>query len=399
MSILKPELMLRLNKGEDKYINEGYPWVYNSQISTTSELELSEPGILVDIVNHQGKWVALGYYNPNSNISCRVLSNSNKHLDYNFFFHLINKANVRRMKEIGVPYYRLIHSESDALPGLIIDRFDNIFVIQIGTSGMERLKGFVLDSLDKIFEVKTIVMRNDFPARKSEGLETGVEVIRGKVAGLVKVFENNCWYYADLMNGQKTGWFYDQRDNRKLVSGYANGKTVLDVYSYVGGFGILCALRGAKEVTLVDSSLSALEIARKSAALNEVSIKTVHGKAYEVMEDLCNKDISYDVVIADPPAFIKHKKYQAQGIKGYEKVARLAAKLVRQGGIFHTATCSHHATRKLFNNAVFSGIKKASKDYKLLKETGAASDHPIHPKLPQSEYLKAVTLRITDIVN
>lgn len=399
MSILKPELTLRLNRGEDKYINEGCPWVYNNQISTTSELELSEPGILVDIVNHQGRWVALGYYNPHSNISCRVLSNSNKYLDYNFFFHLLNKANVRRIKEISVPYYRLIHSESDGLPGLIIDRFDNIFVIQIGTAGMERLKDFILDSLDKIFEVKTIIMRNDFPARKSEGLETGVEVIRGKVSGLTKVFENNCWYYADLINGQKTGWFYDQRDNRKLVADYADGKTVLDVYSYVGGFGILCALRIAKEVTLVDSSESALEIAKKSAALNKVNVKTIHGKAYEVMENLYNEGINFDVVVADPPAFIKHKKYQAQGIKGYEKVAKLASQLVKNGGIFHTATCSHNATRKLFNNAVYSGIRKASKNYKLIKETGAASDHPIHPKLPQSEYLKAATLRITDIVN
>ncbi len=211
----------------------------------------------------------------------------------------------------------------------------------------------------------------------------------------MEVQENGCIYFADLLKGQKTGWFYDQRDNRKMIADMAKGKTVLDVYSHSGGFGLLAAKQGAAQVTMVDSSKLALDLARKAAAKNGVSVEYIQGDAFAEMERLQREGKIFDIVLADPPPFVKSRKDIASGMKGYEKVARLAAALAAPGGLLFVASCSHHAGRSAFNKAVLDGVEKAGRRAEILKHTGASGDHPRHPKLPQSEYLKGLLLRLS----
>jgi 23S rRNA (cytosine1962-C5)-methyltransferase len=211
----------------------------------------------------------------------------------------------------------------------------------------------------------------------------------------VEVKENGCLYLADLLKGQKTGWFYDQRDNRKMIAAFAPGKTVLDVYSHSGGFALLAAKAGASEVTLVDSSAYAFELAQKSATLN--GLENCHyqqGEAFAVMQALAAQGKTYDIVLVDPPAFVKSRKDVGAGLKGYEKAARLAASLAAPGGKLFVASCSHHAPRERFNQAVLAGVRKTGREARILRQTGASADHPIHPKLRESEYLKGLLLSL-----
>jgi 23S rRNA (cytosine1962-C5)-methyltransferase len=293
-----------------------------------------------------------------------------------------------------VPYYRLVHSESDFLPGLLIDRFAGYFVVQVGTAGMDRLQPLWVEAIEQLFSPSSLILRNDIAVREREGLTQSVDVLHGTVPELVEVHEQGCIYLADLLRGQKTGWFYDQRDNRGMMADLAVGKTMVDVFSHSGGFGLRAAKAGAAHVTLVDSSKLALDLASQAARLNGVDrqLSYEQGDAFAVMERLAAQGKRYDVVIADPPAFVKHKRDMAAGMKGYEKVARLAAALVAPGGQLFVASCSHHAQRNKFNQAVKKGAKDAGFMGRTLKQTGAAPDHPLHPLLLQNEYLKGILL-------
>lgn len=383
---------LRLKKGVEAGIRQGYPWIFARDIIESSELLMLPAGSVTAIETHKGEFVGTGYFNAKSPIVARVLTLKKEPIDQAFFAARFKNALARREK-IGVPYYRLIHSEADGLPGLLIDRFGDTIVAQVGTAGMELLQPLWLAALEELLAPKTIIFRNDISARSLEGLVEEVKVIKGEAAELTEVKENGFTYFADLLKGQKTGWFYDQRDNRNMIAELAKDKTLLDVYSHSGGFGLLAAKHGAK-VTLVDSSALALELAKKSAAHNNVTCEYIQGDAFEVMQKMAHENKMYDVVLADPPAFVKTRKDIASGMKGYEKVARLSAALVKPGGILFVASCSHHAGREAFNQAVLSGVRKAQREPHILKQTSAAADHPVHPKLPQNEYLKGILLQL-----
>jgi 23S rRNA (cytosine1962-C5)-methyltransferase len=388
---------LRLKKGHNENIRKGFPWIYAGDIIDSSELKFISAGSLVNIENFKGEHIGIGYYNANSQIACRMLASGKADIDIEFFIKRIKAALSQREKNITVPYYRLIHSEADGLPGLLIDRFGDVLVMQIGTAGMENLQPLIIDALEEVLQPKAIVLRNDNIARKLEGLAQEVRVIKGEVEKWVEVVENDCIYLADLINGQKTGWFYDQRDNRKMIAELAQGKSVVDIYSHSGGFGLLAAKSGASSVTLVDSSALALEMAQVAAILNKVNIECVKGDAFAVIESLEKADKKFDIVLTDPPAFVKSKKDIASGLKGYEKVAKLSANLVAENGLLFVASCSHYAGRSAFNKAVLDGVKKAGFFAEILKQTGAACDHPRHNLLLQSEYLKGILLRLTKI--
>jgi 23S rRNA (cytosine1962-C5)-methyltransferase len=387
---------LRLKKGQDVNIRAGFPWVYASDIIDSSELTLIPVGSLVCIENFKGEHIGIGYYNRLSQIACRVLALGRKDINQEFFATRIKLALSKREQMINVPYYRLIHSEADYLPGLLIDRFGDALVMQVGTAGMENLLPIIMLSVEEIIKPQTIVLRNDNNARKLEGLEQEVKIIKGSVSGFTEVQENGFSYLADLINGQKTGWFYDQRDNRKMIADMAYGKSLVDIYSHSGGFGLLAAKAGAKNVTLVDSSQLALDMALQAAKNNNVNIDCVKGDAFAAMQNIAMSGKKIDIVLADPPAFVKSRKDIASGLKGYEKVAKLAAPLVADGGILFMASCSHHAGRSAFNKAVMDGVKKAGLNAEIIKQTGAAPDHPRHDQLPQSEYLKGLLLRVVE---
>jgi 23S rRNA (cytosine1962-C5)-methyltransferase len=394
MAALFPVCPLRLKKGCDEAVRGGMPWVYAGDIIESSELVSVPAGSLVSIENAKGQFVGTGYYNAASQIACRVLTLSKEGIDAAWFVKRFERALGLREKAVGVPYYRLAHSEGDFLPGLLVDRFGEVLAVQSGTAGMDGLQAQWLEALVQLLSPKAVVLRNDTGARLREGLAQEVRVALGDVAELVEIQENGCYYFADVLKGQKTGWFFDQRDNRKLMAGLSAGKRVIDIYSHSGGFGVLAAKAGAAAVTLVDSSKLALSLAEKTAARNAVSVACVQGDAFEVMAKLAAAGERYDVVLADPPAFVKSKKDIAAGMKGYEKVVRLAAGLCAPGGVLFTASCSHYASRGAFNNAVMLGAKKAGFTPHILKQTGTGADHPAHPKLPQGEYLKGILLQL-----
>ncbi len=385
---------LRLKKGHDENIRKGFPWAYAGDIIDSSELALLPAGSLVSVENFKGEYIGVGYYNARSQISCRLLALGRINIDAEFFIARIKNALAQRKKIISVPYYRLIHSEADGLSGLLVDRFADVCVVQVGTAGMENLLPLIIAALEKVLQPKAIVLRNDNSARKLEGLPQEVRVMKGEVGQWVEVLENDCIYLADLIHGQKTGWFYDQRDNRKMIAELSRGKSVIDIYSHSGGFGLLAAKAGASSVTLVDSSALALDMAGRAAQKNNVTINSIKGDAFAVMEDLAKSGKKFDIVLADPPAFVKSKKDIASGLKGYEKVARLATPLVVENGLLFVASCSHHAGRSAFNKSVLDGIKKAGFSAEIIKQTGAAADHPRHNLLLHSEYLKGILLRI-----
>lgn len=389
-----PLAPLRLKKPCEDAVKGGMPWVYAGDIVESSELLSLPAGGLVSIESARGQFIGVGYYNAASQIACRVLALGKTQIDAEWFEARIRRALVMRDAAVGVPYYRLVHSEGDFLPGLLLDRFGDVLVAQSGTAGMDRLMPAWLEAAERVVGPKAVVLRNDTGARLREGLMQGVSVVKGEVPALVELQENGCWYFADVLKGQKTGWFFDQRDNRALMAGLSAGKRVADVYSHSGGFGVLAAKAGAKEVLCVDSSVLALELARETAKRNGVSITCVQGDAFAVMEDMGKKGEKFEVVLADPPAFVKAKKDIAAGMKGYEKVSRLAAGLCVEGGLFFTASCSHYASRGAFSNAVQAGIKKAGFSGVIVKQTSAGSDHPLHARLPQNEYLKGLLLKM-----
>ena len=389
-----PVAPLRLKKSAEAAVRGGMPWLFAGDVVESSELLGVPAGSVVSIENARGEFIGIGYYNAASQIACRVMALGKTTLDAAWFEVRLRRALMIRDKAVGVPFYRWVHSEGDFLPGLLLDRFGDVLVAQSGTAGMDALMPYWLEAVEKVVAPRAMVLRNDTAARLREGLAQEVRVIKGDVPGLVSLEENGCTYFADVVKGQKTGWFFDQRDNRALIAGLSKGKSVMDVYAHSGGFGVLAAKAGAVEVALVDSSKLALELAQKTAETNGVSVECMQGDAFAVMERLAAEGKRYDMVLADPPAFVKSKKDIAAGMRGYEKVARLAAGLCKPGGLFFTASCSHYASRGAFTNAVMAGVKKAGFVPSIVKQTSAGVDHPLHAKLPQNEYLKGVLLKM-----
>jgi 23S rRNA (cytosine1962-C5)-methyltransferase len=294
------------------------------------------------------------------------------------------------------PFYRLIHAEADGLPGLVIDRFNDICVVQPNTAGMQTNLDAIVEGLAHTVKPRAVVMRGDSSARTLEGLAEESKVVAGTLEGAVPVEENGARFQADLIGGQKTGWFFDQRDNRAFMAGLSKGMTVVDMYTHTGGFAIEAAKAGAKSVLAVDRSEHALDLAKKAAADNGVGdrVSTQRSDVYGFLEDAVAKQQRWQVVIADPPAFVKSKKDLKAGLQGYRKLARLSATVTAPGGILFVASCSHNASVDEFTAAVARGLEDAGRHGRIIRSSGAAADHPVHPMLPESAYLKAVVLAL-----
>jgi 23S rRNA (cytosine1962-C5)-methyltransferase len=308
------------------------------------------------------------------------------------------RALALRERLFDTPYYRLVHAEGDGLPGLVIDRFADIVVCQLNAAGIERARDPLLAAIERLLRPSTIVLRNDGPLRALEGLEAEVEVevLGAALAWPVGVLEGGVRFAADVLAGQKTGWFYDQRDNRGFMAALARGGRVLDLYCFTGGFGVRAAAAGAGEVTLLDRSATALALAERTADDNGVAerCRFVKGEAFAEMERSARAKDRYDVVIADPPAFVRSKKDLYAGLKGYRKMTRLAARLVAPGGFLFLASCSHNVTPEAFADQVRRGLADGRRRGRMLRVAGAGPDHPIHPWLPESSYLKALVLQL-----
>ena len=388
-----PTVLLR--SGEDRRVRSGHPWVFSNEILMDADTKAIPPGALATLRSPGGEALGLVTFNPHSLIAARLLtSNPEATVDALFFGRRLAQAIELRDRLVGVPYYRLIHAEADGLPGVIIDRFGDAVVMQVNTAGMEALTPVLLEEVEAELSPKTIVLKNDSPVRELEGLLRGTEVVKGNADQAIELVENDAKFVADLSGGQKTGWFYDQRDNRRFMAGLAKDASVLDVYCYSGGFGVLAATAGAKSVTCIDRSQPALESAKAAAVLNGVDkvVSFEKAEAFEALEKLAGK--RFDVVICDPPAFVKGRKDLKIGAQGYRKLVRLAAPLVAKGGFFFVASCSHLVDTPLFAEQVRRGLRDASRNGRILRSTGAALDHPVHPGLPETAYLKAMTLQL-----
>lgn len=388
---------LYAKKGIEKAILKGYPWIFTNDVTASSILALCQAGDLVHIADFKGNILGTGYCNPHSQIVVRMLALQPLHqISADFFIHKLQLALKKRQAYLDIPYYRLIHSEADFLPGLIIDRFNDIFVCQLSTAGMQSFQPLILEALEVIFSPATIIFRNDMPSREKEGMSREITLAKGTMPGIIPVYEYGVEFLADLSEGQKTGWYYDQRENRRYMAALARGKSVLDVFCYTGSFGIAAGVAGASSVTFMDSSQPALELARQAVARNHITAPCHfrQGKAFDVLAELQQEQSLYDMVLLDPPPFIREKKYKMSGQKGYQKLCTLAAPLVAPNGILSLASCSHHMSRKDLVREMQQGLEKAGRKGMLIHAADAAADHPVHPLLPQSAYLHLIVMTL-----
>jgi 23S rRNA (cytosine1962-C5)-methyltransferase len=386
-----------LGPGRDKRVRSGHPWVYSNEVVMDAAAKALAPGTVVTLLDAAGRPIGVATFNPHSLICARLLDqDAALPVDSGLLAARLRAALELRERLFPSPFYRLAHAESDALPGLVIDRYGDVLACQLNTAGMERLLPDLMDALDAVLAPRAVVLRNDATSRTLEGLESYVRVARGAIDGPLEIEENGCIFLADLAGGQKTGWFYDQRDNRAFVAKLSTGRRVLDVYSYTGGFAVQAAAAGAAEVVAVDRSEAALELAAAAAARNGVGqrCRFVRGQAFAEMTRLADAGEHFEVVIVDPPAFVKSRKDLAAAVKGYRKLARLAARLVAPRGILFVASCSHHLEPEAFLQQIRRGLTDAKRTGRFLRSAGAGADHPAHAFLPETAYLKAHTLQL-----
>ena len=385
---------LSLLAGQDRRLRAGHPWIYANEVKMDADTKTLDPGAPVRLTNAAGKAMAVAQFNPHSLIVARVMSrNQDVKIDASFLERRLGRALRLRERLFDQPYYRLVHAEADGLPGLVIDRFGKTLVVQANSAGMDRLKSELIDAIEWSLETDLIVFRNDSAARRREGLELGVDVVKGKASGMVEILENDLTFFADPIEGQKTGWYFDQRDNRAFAASLARDERVLDLFSYGGGFGIAALKAGAREVLAVDRSEGALALAKAAAERNGVDHKfsAAREEGFAALDRLGSEKQRFGLVVVDPPSFVKSKRELKSGLKGYRKLTRAAASLVRDEGFLVIASCSHNVPIDLFRDEVRKGLSDAGRGGRLLRQSGASADHPSHPMLPESAYLKCLT--------
>jgi 23S rRNA (cytosine1962-C5)-methyltransferase len=378
-----------LKKNEDHRIINGHLWAFSNEIQKIDgELHA---GDIIELRNHAGKFLGIGFYNPHSLIAVRLLSRQeNVEIDFQFFRKRFETALVLRKKLYpSSDTFRLIHGESDFLPGLIVDKYDDYLSIQAFSAGMERRMTLICDVLESLLHPKGIVERNEQPIRTLEGLEQRKGVLRGTIAP-VTINENGVKFTVDILEGQKTGFFLDQHENRNAIHKYAKDAQVLDCFCNEGGFALHAAVAGASHVTAVDISEPTITQARKNADLNNVASQTefIVQDAFEYLKAAVEKKQTFDVVILDPPSFAKNKKAIVRARRGYKDIHMYALQLLKPGGILATASCSHHIYEETFLEIVNTSARATGRNINLLEWHGAAPDHPVLPAMPETRYLK-----------
>jgi 23S rRNA (cytosine1962-C5)-methyltransferase len=389
---------LRLKRHEEKRLQGGHLWIYSNEVNNqVTPLKQFQPGEQVRIETHSGKFLGTAYVNPHSLICARIFSHEPRVLDHSLLMHRLKSALSLRTRLFDEPFYRLVYGESDLLPGLVVDRFGAHLSVQLNSAGMEVLKSEIIDALKELLNPESILLRNDSSMRHLEGLTREVETAYGKSPKEVVLLENGVKMLAPLHDGQKTGWFFDQRPNRAMLKPYVQGKRVLDVFSYVGSFAIQAAVFGAKEVMAVDSSRFALEMAEKNAALNGVDkiFNGAEGDAFDVLKALRQEGEKFDVIVVDPPAFIKRKKDHKEGLRAYRRINELAMRLLSDDGLLLSASCSMHLQRDELMDVLRSGGRRLDRHVQVLFEGIQGPDHPVHPAIPETCYLKAFLTRIS----
>lgn len=357
-------------------------------------MKLLPEGGAVEVVDTRGKFLGRGYANPHSLISIRLFAGAGESPDEaGLFERRLREALALRLRVVpGRRSYRLCAGEADGLPGLIIDRYDKVLCVQITTLGMERRRDLVRAAIETVISPSGVVYRGDVKSREYEGLPLEKSVWWGEVPAAVAFEENGVRYLADLVEGQKTGFFFDQAENRAFMASRCAGARVLDVYAHLGGWALTAMVHGAESAATVESSAAANEQIRRNAGLNGVSLEVIEGDAREEMAKLAAG--SFDVVCIDPPAFAKNRKSAGPALGAYKQVNQAAVRLVRPGGLLFTSSCSHHVEKERFEEAVVHGGRAAGRRLQLLRRGGQAPDHPILPGVPETEYLKHLVFAV-----
>ena len=392
---MRPSVILL--PGRDRRAAGGHPWVYSNEVRMDAGVKGLVPGCLVTIRRTDESALGVAMFNPHTLIAARLLDrDAARPIGRRFLLRRLERALKLRERLFDTPYYRLVHAEADGLSGLVVDRFGTVLVVQSNTAGMARLEPLVFDALGDLLRPEAIVLRNDSPARVLEGLPPETGVAAGKLEEPVTVHESGAAFRADLLAGQKTGWFFDQRGNRRFVSALAREARVLDLYCYTGGFAVQAARAGAAAVVGIDRSEPALALAAEAAVLNGVAETCTFRRAdvFAEASRLAGTAERFDIVIADPPAFAKSRKEAPAALRGYRKLARLAASVAAPSGILFLASCSFNVGAEEFAEAVRRGLADARRAGRILRAAGADADHPIHPALPESAYLKTLTLAL-----
>lgn len=389
---------LRLKANADRRLRAGHLWVYSNEIDVAATpLHGFAAGDQAVLEAAGGKPLGVVAMSPNNLICARLLSRDVKHrLDKSLLVHRLNVALSLRERLFDQPCYRLVYGDSDLLPGLVVDRFFDILVVQLASATMEAHKDEVLAALIQVCKPSGVLFKNDSSARDAEGLQRYVETAHGQVPEWVALEENGVKFEAPVIAGQKTGWFYDHRMNRARLAPYVKGKRVLDLFSYIGGWGVQAAAFGASEVFCVDASAFALDGVERNAALNGVGEKVtcVEGDAFAALRELKSAEERFDVVIADPPAFIKRKKDLKNGEAAYRRLNETAMRLLSKDGILVSASCSMHLPEDDLQNILLTSARHLDRNIQLLERGAQGPDHPVHPAIAETRYIKSLTVRL-----
>jgi 23S rRNA (cytosine1962-C5)-methyltransferase len=385
--------LLRLKKNEERRLRSGHLWIFSNEVDTAqTPLKAFAAGDLAVVESARGEALGTAYVHPDSLIAARILCRDpRKSISADFFRKRLESALALREWAYGKPHYRLVFGESDGLPGLIIDRFGDVFVLQTSTAGMEKLQPLIIEALESRFSPRAVVIRNTSSLRALEGLADDTRVVSGTLPGLIEIEENGAHFRIDPLQGQKTGWFFDHRDNRAALTRWCSGKRVLDLFAYTGAWGLPAALAGAASVECVDASSPALELAAENARLNGVAdrLDFICADVFDFLKQAREERRHYDVIVLDPPAFIKRKKDVAKGLEAYRRLNQAALQVLAPGGLLVSASCSFHLSRDSLHDLLRASARHLDRHLAFVARGGQAADHPVHPAIPETDYLKA----------
>lgn len=389
---------LRLKANADRRLRGGHLWVFSNEVDVAATpLTAFAAGDQAILETSSGKPLGIVALSPNNLICARLLSRDIRHsLDKSLLVHRLQVALSLRERLFDSPCYRLVYGDSDLLPGLVIDRFHDILVVQLASATMEQHKEALIEALVQVLKPRGILFKNDSAARDAEGLQRYVETAFGVVPEWVALEENGVRFEAPVLGGQKTGWFYDHRMNRARLAPYVKGKRVLDLFSYIGGWGVQAAAFGASEVFCVDGSALALDGVERNAALNGVAEKVtcIEGDVFAALRELKAAEERFDVVVADPPAFIKRKKDLKNGEAAYRRLNEAAMRLLSKDGILVSVSCSMHLPEDDLQNILLQSARHLDRNIQLLERGAQGPDHPVHPAIVETRYIKSLTVRL-----
>lgn len=391
---------IKLRSGKLGKHPPNHPWIFRNQILKMIDPSI-RPGDIISVVDGENKFLGRGYYNPHSEISIRLLTFKDEPIDVAFFYRRFTDA-LEKKKAIlkKTDAFRAVFSEADGLPGLIVDVYRDTAVFQVLTLGMERSKDMIVGSIKAVLKPKFIYEKSDSPFREKEGLR-GVRRWWGDPGRtLVEIFEGKTKYIVDIEHGHKTGFYLDQRKSRLALGDISKDKRVLDLFCYTGAFSVSAALHGAREVIGVDVKREWLELAEKNASLNGVANKVdfIEGDVFPVLKDILARGEKFDIVVLDPPSFLRSKESRESAARGYKELNLMAMKALVSGGILATFSCSHNMPNELFSQVVKKAASEADRDLTILRRLHQAEDHPIVRSIPETEYLKGYLLKIVENV-